>query len=265
MKILLYLIFGFISLILYIRWVESRQVFIPSKQITSNPDQFGMAYEDVYFKTQDGVDLNGWLVKHSDAKHTILYFHGNAGNMGDRMVKLAMFYQMGVNIFIIDYRGYGRSSGQPTEKGMYLDTQAAYDYLMTRKDIAPERIVAYGASLGGAAAVDLALKRNLAGLISDSTFTNAADMGRRIIPWVPSFLIKTKLDSLAKIKLISVPKLIIHSKNDEMIPFSMGQKLYDVALEPKTFLAISGGHNEGHLYSREEFMAGIEQFILTLQ
>ncbi len=264
MKILFYLIAGFVLLIVYVRFLESVSLFYPSRKIQVTPKEAGVAFEDIYFSTADHVRLNGWLVKRADRPEvaaTVLFFHGNAGNIGDRVEKVVNFRDLGLNVFIIDYRGYGKSQGRPTEQGMYADAKAAYDYLQSRPDIAKNRIVVYGASMGGVAAVDLASKYPVAALIADSTFTSAADMAKKIAPFVPSFMLAVKLDSASKIKKVTVPKLFIHSPQDGTVPFRFGKALFDLAPEPKEFLQITGSHNEGYALSEQIFLPGIESFL----
>ena len=255
-----------IFFIAYIRFIESRSVFFPHLAgSTTTPQVLGLRFEDVFFKTSDGLKLNGWFILGSesyDEKKTFLFFHGNAGTINDRIGKIALLHQLGVNIFIIDYRGYGKSEGRPSERGIYLDAWAAYDYLLGSKGIAPEDIIVYGVSLGGVPAVDLASTRQVGGLIVESTFTSAKDMAKKILPIAPSFLIRTKMNSIDKIKDVRAPKVIIHSPEDEMIPFEMGRRLYDAAPQPKEFLEIAGGHNEGYFTSEAEMLKGMKDFLL---
>jgi len=252
-----------LGLVAYIKYVEISTVFVPAKTILTNPSKILLPYEDVYFHS--GRDrLHGWMIPappESGSSLTVLFLHGNAGNIGDRLDKIAMFHQLGAAVFVFDYRGYGISEGRPSEKGLYEDAAAAFDYLAGRPDADPERIVVYGESLGGAAGVDLALRRPLRALIIDSTFTNAADMARRILPWAPTFLISAKFDSLAKIQKVRVPVLVVHSRDDEMVPFEMGQRMFAAAPEPKTWLEVTGTHNDAYLFARKIFMSGIGAFL----
>ena len=261
MKILLIPFIACVLFILYIRYLERAAVFFPGREILATPDQVGLSYENIHFDTEDGVRLNGWLMKKADRAPTIIFIHGNAGNIGDRLEKILLFYRMGLNVFIFDYRGYGKSQGTPTEEGIYKDAKAAYDYLERRGDLDPTWFMAYGESLGGAVAIDLATKRKLTCLIADSTFTNAIDIAKRIYPFIPSFLINIKLDSLSKVKTLDTPKLFIHSPEDEMIPYALGRRLYDEAKPPKEFLDIQGTHNEGLSYSQEIYDKGITNFV----
>jgi fermentation-respiration switch protein FrsA (DUF1100 family) len=207
----------------------------------------GLAYEDVYFKTADGLTLNAWFLKNPKATSTLIFAHGNAGNISDRLLKVRFFYNLGLNVFIFDYRGYGNSEGKPTENGIYLDAQAAYDYLQSRGDLNMKNIVAYGASLGGVVAIDLATHRPIAALVVESTITSAPDMARKLYPFIPSVLMSIKFNSLFKVKTITIPKLFMHSPQDTVVPFAMGQRLFAAAHEPKEFLQISGGHNDAQI------------------
>ncbi len=264
LKILLGFFIACIFLGVYVRHLETVNLFHPSRDVTVTPKEAGMDFEDIYFSTEDHVRLNGWLVKtpvHPEQAATLLFCHGNAGNNSYRVEKIAAFHELGVNVFIFDYRGFGKSQGRPSEKGMYTDTVSAYDYLQGRKDIAKERIFVYGASMGGVAAVDLASRRPVTALIADSTFTSAKDMARVIAPFVPTFIMKTRLDNAQKITGIKVPKLFIHSPDDATVPFYLGKKLFEMASEPKEFLKTSGSHGEGFSLSKDISLKGIKDFL----
>ena len=247
-----------------VRFIENRSIFFPTPEISSNPSALGLGYEDIYFKTPDGFTLNGWLIKNPQSMATLLYLHGNAGNISHRLEKIAMFYPLGLNIFIIDYRGYGRSQGQPSEEGIYQDAVAAFDYLASRGDMDKNKIVAYGDSLGGVAAIDLATRRSVAALIVDSTFSSAADISRSIYFFIPTIFLKTKMDSISKVKQLKLPKLFMHSVDDEIIPFKLGRRLFDAAAQPKEFIQLRGGHNINHLGSNGQFLDGIRVFLKKL-
>jgi fermentation-respiration switch protein FrsA (DUF1100 family) len=235
---------GFLALV---RYLESVGVFFPSRQMDVNPSVLGLHWEDVYFKTRDHLTLNGWLFANPYARSTIIFAHGNAGNMSDRLFKIQFFYDLGLNVFIFDYRGYGKSEGKPSEAGIYLDAQGAYDHLLSRGDVNMENIILYGASIGGAVAIDLATHRNAALLVVESSITNAQDMAHIHYPFVPSVFLSLRFDSINKVKTLKVPKLFIHSPDDEVVPFWVGQKLFEAAGEPKEFLKIHGGHNDGSI------------------
>lgn len=263
MKILVYLIVAAVGFILYVRFLEVTTAFVPARKILATPEDIGLNYEDIYFFSPDKLQLNGWLIRSDGAKTTLLFLHGNAGNIGDRIEKLLMFHQMGLNIFILEYRGYGRSEGKPSEAGFYKDAVAAFDYLQSRPDMVDQKIVLYGASLGGAVAVDLARQRAVDGLIMDSAFTSAADMSRQVVPFIPPVLLSIKFDSIGKIDQLKMPKLFLHSREDETVPFALGRKLFLAAPEPKMFVEVTGSHNDGYLQSKQIFLDGIKNFLNT--
>jgi fermentation-respiration switch protein FrsA (DUF1100 family) len=243
--------------------MEKRSLFYPAKEIEYLPRDFKMDFEDVSFKAPDNLELNGWFVPAKDAAYTILFCHGNAGNISHRLEKLRFFQELGCNVFIFDYRGYGRSKGAPSEKGLYNDVQGAYNYLLSRR-IAPQQIIGYGESIGGAVIIDLASKHRLAALIIDSAISNAKDMVRTLYPFLPYWVFSSRWDSLSKIRLITAPKLMIHSINDEIVPFKLGSKLFESALQPKEFLQIRGGHNSCFFESEDILNKKIADFLKGL-
>jgi len=235
-----------------VRYLETAGVFFPSRGMAVTPTVIGLPWEDVYFKAADDVRLNGWFFKNPRAASTVIFAHGNAGNMSDRLFKIKFFYDLGLNVFIFDYRGYGKSEGNPSEAGIYLDARAAYDHLQSQRVIDMDKIILYGASIGGVVAVDLAAQRKVALLVVESSITNARDMARIYYPFVPLFFLSLKFDSISKVGPLTVPKLFIHSPDDEVVPFWVGQKLFKAAGEPKEFLTISGGHNDGSITQDQE-------------
>jgi fermentation-respiration switch protein FrsA (DUF1100 family) len=249
--------------VVYLRSMEGRTVFYPSREIDYLPKELGLDFEDVFFKTPDGIQLNGWFIAKPQAHYTVLFCHGNAGNISHRLEKIKFFHGLGCNVFIVDYRGYGRSEGRPSEKGLYLDAQGAYNYLLSR-GISFEQIIGYGESIGGAAIIDLAAKNKIKALISDSAPSSAKDMVEVIYPYLPYWVFSLRLDSLSKIKTIKAPKLIIHSVNDEIVPFKLGKKLYDYAAQPKEFLQIRGGHNSSFFESEALLKEKIADFLKRL-
>lgn len=250
--------------IAYIRYIEKRTIFYPTKEIELFPKEAGLDFEDIFFKTKDSLELNGWFLPYPDSAQTILFCHGNAGNISHRLEKLKFFHELGINIFIFDYRGYGRSKGRPSEKGLYLDVEAAYNYLLSSK-IPAEQIIGYGESLGSSAVIDLAYNHRVKGLIVEGAISNAKDMVEFIYPFLPPQVISSRFDSANKIKSIDIPKLIIHSINDEIVPYRLGRKLYDNARPPKDFLQIHGGHNTAFFESEDILREKIRHFINQLK
>ncbi len=211
--------------------------------------------EDVWPVTDDGVRLHGWFARPQaktgspvpppEPQIAILYFHGNAGKLADRISIVLDWVELGFPVLAIDYRGYGRSEGKPSEKGLYKDAQAAWDYLTGPLGFAPKQVIVFGKSLGGGAGTDLAVRVHPGGLILQSTFTSIPRMASEIIPFMPRFLITTKMDSLSKIPALKCPLLVIHGSQDEVVPFWMGQELFEAAPEPKRFVEIRGArHND---------------------
>ncbi|MFH1622675.1 MAG: alpha/beta hydrolase [Candidatus Omnitrophota bacterium] len=259
--LVIFTIFGFI----WFRNFEWRSIFFPIKDFAMLPDSLGIEYEDIFTKTDDGLTLNAWFIPAKDNTNlTIFFSHGNGGNISHRFDKITILRNLGLNVFIYDYRGYGKSQGRPSEEGIYLDAQAAYKYLTKEKGLNPDDIIAYGESLGATVTVDLASKVKLKALILEGAFTNAKEMSKEIYPFLPTFILKSKLDSISKIKNIHIPKLFIHSINDEIVPIHLNKKLFNAALGEKTFVTIAGGHNTSHIDSQKEYTQGIATFIAKI-
>lgn len=258
-------VFAFFLLLIvgYLRYIERRSIFFPAKEISYLPSEAGLEFEDVTFRALDNTNINGWFMPSPGAKDTMLFCHGNAGNISHRMEKIQFFHSLGLNVFIFDYRGYGKSQGSPNESGLYQDVKAAYDYLLSR-GIASNNIIGYGESLGGAVIIDLAVKNKLKGLIAECAFSSLKDMIKNIYPFLPHWALASRFDSLSKIKLIKTPKLIIHSKNDEIVPYKLGEKLYEYADREKEFLQIHGGHNSCFFESEDILRGKIGDFIRRL-
>jgi len=233
-------------LFLGLRWFEKANLYIPSRGYEATPKDAGIPYEEVVFESGDGTRLAGWLSA-ADGPLTLVVFHGNAGNISHRLDKLRLFRGLGLSVLLFDYRGYGRSEGSPTESGTYLDGLAAVDFL-SRRGVPPERVAYYGESLGCAVALETALRRPPAALILDSGFTSTVDMGKAIFPFLPvKLMVRYKYDNIAKIPRLKAPLLVLHSPEDDIVPFSMGRRLFEAAPEPKRFFETRGDHNEGFL------------------
>jgi len=263
-KVIFYIAITFILLTGYIKYLENRSVFFPTKNIEFTPEQINLSFEDIYIDTKDRLKINGWFIPGGNVKYTLLFCHGNAGNIGDRLDKISLLHGLGMNIFIIDYRGFGRSQGRVSEDSIYLDAKAAYDYLLNSRKIKREHIILYGESIGSAVVIDLAAKEKIGGLIVEGAFSKGRDIAEKIYPFLPAFLFSNKFDSLEKIKKVNAPKLFIHSENDEMIPLSLAEKLYHAAPQPKRFVKIIGGHNTAFLDSQPVFLAAVGSFIKEL-
>ncbi|UCC81290.1 MAG: alpha/beta hydrolase [Candidatus Zixiibacteriota bacterium] len=252
----------YLLLLLFMFIFQSRLVYFPRQEIEMTPEIAGFNYEDIYFRAEDGVELHGWFIPSGSSRGVILFCHGNAGNISHRLETIKIFNELNLSVFIFDYRGYGKSAGKPSENGTYLDVDAAWIYLSSSRKIDPHRIIAFGRSLGGAVAANLASERPLGGIIVESSFTSVKDLGSEIYPFLPVRLLsRFDYGTLEKIKKVPCPKLIIHSRNDEMISFRHGERIYEAASEPKEFLEISGTHNEGFLISLDRYKSGIDSFL----
>jgi len=237
-------------------------LFYPNRNIATTPDRSGFIYEDVNFDTEDNVRLNGWWVPAGYAGYTVLFSHGNAGNISHRMDSIKIFHELMLNVFIYDYRGYGMSGGTPSEKGTYLDVEAAWNYLVKARGIDPGRIILFGRSLGGAIACYAAVKFFPAMVILESTFTSAAQVANHHFPFLPGrLLLPDTYNTLERIQYLHSPLLVVHSRGDEVVPFEHGQRLFRVAAVEKYFLEITGGHNSGFMESLKTYREGIREFI----
>lgn len=249
-------------------WMYLQQpsmVFYPLKSLQNNPKDWMLDYENVTLMTSDGIRLHGWFIPKSGANKTLLFFHGNAGNISHRMESINIFHNIGLNVFIIDYRGYGNSQGVPDEKGLYNDAIAAWQYLLDQKNISPEDIIIFGRSLGGAVASKLAIDVKPAALILESTFTSVRDMAEVLMPVLSRLIIfRYQFETLDHIKSFKQPILILHSPQDEIIPFRFGLRLFDNANQPKVLFKMTGDHNSGFINSQPDYELAINTFIANL-
>ena len=249
---------------LMLRWFEHSQVYHPSRVMDTTGAQLGRAFEDVQFRSEDGVELNGWFfpAEASSARRSlvVLLCHGNGGNICHRLDMAEALLATGVSVFLFDYRGYGRSRGHPSEAGTYRDGEAAYRWL-EQKGFAAKNILLFGESLGGGVAAELASRLPSGGLILQSTFTCIADIGADLFPWLPvRWLAQIKYDTLSKLPLIKTPVLVMHSRGDRLIRFQHSQRNFAAANSPKLFCELAGDHNDP-LTDRAMFIAGFEKFL----
>ena len=238
----------YLALVVLIYFGQSRLVFFPSSALITTPDRAGLDYMDVSIPVTLNENLNAWYFPANvpgDSTPTVLFCHENAGNISYSLETVRLFLELGANVLVFDYRGYGRSDGRPSEQNVYEDAQAAWRWLVAVRQTAPGNIFIFGRSLGGAVAIDLATRVNCAGVILESTFTSALDMGRKLYPFVPIRLVsRFSFDSLSKISRVSCPVMVAHSRADEMIPYAMGKALYEAARSEKLFVALTGYHND---------------------
>jgi len=259
--ICLILVLGTSCYIFYPR-IENFFVFYPESSFDHSPKDLHLVYKDVYFRTGDGKTLHGWFFPLKEELPVILFFHGNAGNISHRLDNIMLLLKQKLQVFIFDYRGFGKSVGRPSERGVYLDGIAAYDYLVQKENIPQSQIILFGRSLGAAIATEVALNRNIRSLILESAFTSTKEMARSMFFFrLFSYVVPANYNNLEKISHIRVPKLIIHGDEDRLVPFSMGQKLFNASKEPKYFFKIKGaGHNDTYLVGMERYFQTITKF-----
>jgi len=260
--IVIALIYAVILILVYA--LQSNMVYFPSRNLHATPQAAGLDFENVTLQTEDSVSIHGWFIPVDSARGTLLFCHGNAGNISNRIESIAQFNRLRLNVFIFDYRGYGRSEGKPSEKGTGHDAMAAWRYLTGTRGIDPADIIIFGRSLGGAIAAQLATQTNPKVLIVESAFTSLPDAGAKHYPFLPVRLMaRYKYNTKESLAQIKVPVLIIHSPTDNIIPFEFGRKLFEAANEPKSFLEINGTHNDGYMVSAEQYEAGVTAFLDT--
>jgi fermentation-respiration switch protein FrsA (DUF1100 family) len=236
------------GVVAFLGFVYARQeslIFFPDREVRFTPADLGMAFEDVRLTASDGVVLAAWWIPAHKPRGAVIFCHGNAGNMGDRVGKLRLLHDLGLSVLVFDYRGYGKSAGTPSERGTALDMDAAVAHLGNARLIPLERIVFYGESLGGAVAIEAATRTSPAALVVESTFTSARAMARRHYPFVPPALVRVRYDSLSRMGRLACPTLVLHGPDDTIVPFEMGEELFRAAPGPKRFATLPGDHNSG--------------------
>jgi fermentation-respiration switch protein FrsA (DUF1100 family) len=249
-----------ILLLMWTRLVDG-MIFQPTPGVDLRPEDVGLTGEDVFLETEDGVRIHGFWLPAPGATRAMLFLHGNAGNASHRLPNAARLVALGANVLLLDYRGYGLSEGEPSETGVYKDARAGWTHLVSQRGLAPERIVVFGRSLGGAVAIDLVRDRPLAGLIVESTFTNLADMAGGMLPLASPF-VRGRFDSASKIRRLRAPVLFFHGDRDEIVPFRLGRALFEAAPEPKAFETIRGaGHNDTVEVGGRPYFERIRRFL----
>ena len=249
--------------VLYVK--QPKFLYSPEREVTSTPDELGLDFENVVFKSADGLDLSGWYIPAKNSELTLLFCHGNGGNMAHRLDSIKIFHNLGLNCFIFDYRGYGNSQGKPTEEGTYTDAMAAYKWLTEEKKMSPEDIIIFGRSLGGTIAAQLASKVKAGGLIVESAFTSYIDIAKEYYPYMPvRWFARFGYKTIDYIRDVRCPVMLIYSGNDEIVPFKFGLELYEAANEPKEFIEIFGGHNDCFLTSGEIYTEVWEKWLKFL-
>jgi uncharacterized protein len=251
--------------LLIVGWgLERHFLYFPTRVLESTPEAHGLAAEELDLRAEDGVRLRGWRLR-GPGRRALLYFHGNAGNAADRLDRSRILVErLGLDVFLVDYRGYGLSEGEPSEDGLYRDARAVYEAARQR-GFDPARIVLFGESLGSAVAVDLAARSGCEAVVLETPFLSVAEMARVHYPFVPAFLIRSRYDNAAKIVRVSAPKLFLVAERDEVAPAEQGRRLYELAPAPKTLYVVPGAaHNDTYVVGGEEYWRKWEEFLRSL-
>jgi len=246
---------------------EDSFIFHPSAEIVQTPRQAGLQFQDLYFTTADGVRLNGWFIPHRDARATLVWFHGNAGNISHRVENIKLLHdKVKINIFIFDYRGYGRSAGSISEEGSYRDGVAALDFVRQQLGVEAKSLIIFGRSLGAAVAAEVALRFPCRGLILETPFTSIRDMAKTVFPVLPiGPLLQTRYDVVEKVGRIKVPLLVLHGDHDDVVPYEQGKKVFAAAREPKEFYTIKGAtHNDTYIVGGDAYFQRLRRFVETV-
>lgn len=257
-----------VLLFMFLRWFEHSQVYHPYVAHEATPESLEREFQEIYLGTEP--KLHAWFFPAKEKESArrefaFLICHGNGGNISHRLDLCELLLQTGANVFLFDYRGYGRSSGKPSEEGTYADAQAAYGWLK-QKGFAPERIIALGESLGGGVATELAAREKLAGLILQSTFTSIPDIGAELFSWLPVRAISSiRYDTGGKLPGLKLPLLVMHSRGDTLIGFHHAEKNFASANEPKLFWELKGDHNDALATDAQIYFRGIEEFFTLLE
>ena len=245
----------------FLIWREPKLIYYPDRTPFATP----AGVTDLSLTASDGVQIHGWFIPTPGARVTVLLLHGNAGNISHRLEKISILREAGAAVGIIDYRGYGRSAGTPTEAGTYQDARAAYDYLTNTLHLAPPNIVVYGESLGSAVAVELATRVPVGGVIIEEAFTSMPDVAQKLFPMLPvRWAVRNRYDTIHKMDRLRTPLLIFHSRQDEFFPFQSAERLLAAAPEPKRLVELHGGHNDAFWQSQAVYRQALQQFFSEL-
>ena len=269
LKIVLVLVAAYAVVLGLVFVYQPKLVYFPQKGApAATPQARGLAFERVTIATEDGEQLAAWWVPApaGQQRGAVLLFHGNAGNIVERIDYARMFFDMGYATLLVDYRGYGESTGEPSEQGTYRDGMASWRWLTQTRGIKPAEIAIFGESLGGGVATwlaaRLAMHEQPRALIVASTFSSVPDLGAEVYPWLPvRWLSRIRYDNIANIKAVKAPVLVAHSAQDDIIPYAHGRRVFAAASQPKTFLELAGGHNEGFVFRSVSWVDMVRVFL----
>lgn len=254
--------YGLIVAVVYLG--QTRMIYLPDlpgRELTAWPGDIGMEYRDITLRTSDNVDIHGWFIPGTGPR-VLLFFHGNAGNISHRLDSIRQFHSLGLSVLIVDYRGYGQSGGRAHEAGMYRDADAAWTFLTTKMGIAPDDIIIFGRSLGGSIAARLAAHTEPLALIVESAFTSVPDIASELYPWLPArWLSRMRHPTQEHVANTRSPVLVIHSRDDEIIPYHHGERIFESAGGRGALLTLRGSHNDAWLRDQASYIKGLRDFL----
>jgi fermentation-respiration switch protein FrsA (DUF1100 family) len=263
-KIVLVVCLAYVAILGVLYVFQDRLIYYPQvgRNAGTTPAARGIAYDEVAIRTDDGEILSAWWIPAPESRGVALHLPGNAGNISHRIDYALMFRALGFSTLLVDYRGYGKSTGKPSEEGTYSDADAAWRWLTEMREIPGRDIVVYGESLGGGVSSWLASRYPPRALVLASTFTSAVELGAELYWFLPVRMIsRFRYDTLTRLAAVHAPVLVIHSRADEIVPFAHGEQLYAAANAPKAFLEISGGHNDSAVFMRREWVEALGAFL----
>ena len=253
---------GYAAILVIMYLFQSAFVYFPSRTLTATPEMLGLEYSEVHVRTSDDIGLHGWYIPADESRGTLLFFHGNAGNISGRLESIEQFHSLGLNVFIFDYRGYGKSEGSPSEAGTYRDAEAVWRHLTEVREESPDRIVLFGRSLGGGVASWLASEVEAGALVLESTFTSAVDLAGEIYPFLPvRWLMHIRYPAIDYLEEVTYPVMVAHSEGDDVVPYHHGQALYEAANEPKFWMEMQGQHNDGFIVTGSAYVTSWDRFL----
>ena len=267
LKFIYVVVGGYGLLVVFVYLMQGRMLYLPNmpgRTLTMTPIDVGMDFEDVSIETTDGVTLHGWFIA-GQSSRVLLFFHGNAGNISHRLDSIRQFRNLGLSVLIIDYRGYGQSGGKNTESGLYRDADAAWRHLVEDRGLSASDVILFGRSLGASVAARLAAQHRPLALIVESSFSSIPDIAQELYPWLPArWMSRYSHATRDYVRDVHSPLLVVHSRDDDIIPFHHGEAIFASANEPRTLLALRGTHNDAFLRDESTYIEGLRTFLTGL-
>lgn len=266
LKVIAFIIIGYLIVVGLMTAFQNQMIFHPSSRMIDTPERLGLVWTEHRVETSDGISLHGWMVGDPEELPVVVYSHGNAGNISGRVEIAGEIAEQGAAVFLYDYRGYGRSEGEPSEPGIYDDGESVVYYLRQQLNVPEERMIFYGRSLGGAVAARQSAEFTGAGLVLDSAFINGKEIASDLYPFIPGFLVSIRFPVDEDLQRSAVGKvMVMHAQNDRIISIRHGKELYRIADEDDSksasFVELRGGHNSSFIESREIYAQRWAEFL----